>query len=345
MADRRAAVLTTQMAYLDSKTGPEGGALLTANAGDMQVNLTDEEFRTYIRMRLGLAVCKHHRCQHRAVGKDKTCPQVSDPWGYHALMCKLGGGLTATHNAICTILMQAARAAGYTALTEQVIAELATADRKEPRVDVDAWGVVAEPRILLDVTVTCPFAQRYEAKDAAASGEARKNREYPSRAGLSVTGVAVDVFGKHGPALGDLLMRLGDLARQHDLDRGNQPRRWIHRWRVRIAVELARGCARQISTANTSTAPVRCSFTPQLATTTPSETTAAIVQSAAGGPDCAVATHTSTTRSTHQQEGEATHVQSVASPALACGVMAVVQPAIHPTTSTTTTTGFAKQMA
>ena len=42
----------------------------------------------------------------------------------------------------------------YTALKEQVVAELATDKRKEPRVDVDAWGLVAEPRILLDATVT-----------------------------------------------------------------------------------------------------------------------------------------------------------------------------------------------
>ena len=263
LATKRAEVLARTSDYLDSKAGMEGGALLTANAGDMQVDLTDEEFRVYLRMRLGLAVCKHHQCQHRSATKNKTCPQVSDPLGRHALLCKLGGGLTSTHNAICTILLQAARAAGYTALKEQVVAELATADRKEPRVDVDAWGVVAEPRVLLDVTVTCPFAQRYEDKSATISGEARKDKEYPCRAGLAVTGVAVDVYGKHGPAMGDFLMRMADLARQHDLDMGSQPRRWISRWRIRIATELARGCARQVGTANSSTTPRQLSA-PQL---------------------------------------------------------------------------------
>ena len=102
---------------------------------------------------------------------------------------------------------------------------LATAKLTEPRIDVDAWGLVAEPRILLDVTVTCPFAQRYDDKSAVECGEQRKDKEYPSGAGLSVTGIAVDVFGKHGPALQDLLMRLADLARQHETDQGVQPRR------------------------------------------------------------------------------------------------------------------------
>ena len=136
--------------------------------------------------------------------------------------------------------------------------------------DVDAWGLIAEPRVLLDATITCPFAQRYESKSAAACGEGRKDREYPCRAGLAVTGVAVDVFGRHGPAMCDVLTRFADLARQHDNDNGIQPRRWLHRWRVRIATELARGCARQVCAANFSTVPVRRTPAPTIACTTTS---------------------------------------------------------------------------
>ena len=313
IAELRAQTLHPVIAYLDSRMGPEGGALLAANGGDMQVDLTDGEFRNYLRTRLGLPVCIHQRCQHRA-SRDagKACVHVSDPMGFHALLCKLGGGLTSTHNAICSILLQAARAAGFSALKEQVVAELATAKRKEPRVDVDAWGLVAEPRVLLDVTVTCPFAQRYEDKSAVTCGEHRKDNEYPSKAGLSVTGVSVDVFGKHGPALSDLLTRFADLARQHEVDMGVQPRRWLHRWRVRISTEIARGCSRQFCTANSATVPVR-QQQPALACTTTTTTVS---------PD----------------------TQQVGSAALACGVRAEVQPAIHPTTPTTTTAPVA-QMA
>ena len=304
IADFRAKSFAGSIPYMESRAGLEGGSLLGANGGDMQVDLTDSEFRTYLRMRLGLAVCSHQRCKHRSTTKaDHTCPHISDPMGYHALLCKLGGGLTSTHNAISTILLRAARSAGYTALKEQVVAELATSQRKEPRVDVDAWGLVAEPRVLLDVTVTCPFAQRYEDRSAAACGEHRKDGEYPSKAGLSVTGVAVDVFGKHGPALHDLLMRLADLARRHDVDMGLQPRRWLHRWRVRISTEIARGCARLISSANSSTAPVR-QQQPAIASQGAATTTTA-------------------------PPAEAAHVQSVAS---------------HTTTPTATTPTPAEQM-
>ena len=258
MAHLRAKALARDVPYLDSRGGQEGGALLNANGGDMQVDLTDGELRDYLRMWLGLSVCTHQRCQHRAAAdQSRVCSHVSDHMGYHTLLCKLGGGLTRTHNAICGILLQAARAAGYSALKEQVVAELATANRKEPRVDVDAWGLVAEPRILLDVTVTCPFAQRYADKSSVGCGEQRRDKEYPTAAGLTVTGIAVDVFGRHGPALHDLLTRLADLARQHELDQGAQSHRKLNNWRVRISTEIARGCSRLISTANSSAAPVR----------------------------------------------------------------------------------------
>ena len=291
LAAIRAAALADVVPFLDSRAGMEGGAVLTANGSEMQVDLTDAEFRTYIRMRMGLSVCKHQRCQHRsASGADRMCQYTSDVMGHHALLCKLGGGLTSVHNAICSILLQAMRAAGYSALKEQVIAELATSTRREPRVDVDAWGLVAEPRVLLDVTVTCPFAQRYEDKSAAACGEHRKDREYPRRAGLAVTGVAVDVFGRHGPALQELLLRLADLARQHDVDCGNQPRRWLHKWRVRIATEVARGCARLIHTANSSSAPVRHAAPAMCIASQPTTTCAP--------PVCAAAAATTTSTTT-----------------------------------------------
>ena len=295
----------------------------------MQVDLTDSEFRNYLRMRLGMPVCSHQKCQHRATSDSgRACSQISDPMGYHALLCKLGGGLTSTHNAICAILLQAARAAGFSALKEQVVAELATPSRKEPRVDVDAWGLVAEPRVLLDVTVTCSFAERYEAKSAVTCGEHRKDKEYTCKAGLSVTGVAVDVFGKHGPALQELLMRSADLARQHEVDMGVQPRRWLHRWRVRISTELARGCSRQICTASFSSAPVR-QQQPVLAVP--------------------LSTHTTTTVPPDTSPMGCATSRAVApadpSPCSVSGVKANVQIAIHPTTPTTTTTAPAEQMA
>ena len=48
IAAKRAQVLAAAVPHLSSRAGLEGGALLTANGGDMQVDLTDTEFRIYI---------------------------------------------------------------------------------------------------------------------------------------------------------------------------------------------------------------------------------------------------------------------------------------------------------
>ena len=113
------------------------------------------------------------------------------------------------------------------------------------------------------MTVTCPFASRYEDRNAAQAGEQRKDREYPVHAGLAVSGVAVDVYGRHGPALESLLVRVADLARQHDQQMGVQPRWWLHRYRARISVEMVCGCARLISTSTSSSAPLHIVQAPQ----------------------------------------------------------------------------------
>ena len=149
------------------------------------------------------------------------------------------------------IFCHAARAAGLHSVVEQVIPELATADRAEPRVDVDAWGHPAAPRTLLDVTVCAPFADRYaKCESATASAEARKDTEYPAQAGLRVTGVAVDLFGRLGPGLSALLEQWADLARQRDLLRGRPSRRWLHTWRSQISCAVAKGVARLLITAD-----------------------------------------------------------------------------------------------
>ena len=82
------------------------------------------------------------------------------PWATMRPSARWAGGGTVTHDACCDRLLGAARAAGFRALREQVVPELASQTRAEPRVDVDAWGLAAAPRVLLDFTVCAPFAAR-----------------------------------------------------------------------------------------------------------------------------------------------------------------------------------------
>ena len=137
-------------------------------------------------------------------------------------------------------------------MCEQVISELASQTRKEPRVDVEAWGHPGEAWTLLDVTVCAPWADRYTDKTAVEAAEHRKNLEYPRRGGIAVTGISVDLLGRFGSQLDALLARWADYARARDRDRGQCPRRWQHIWRVKISSAVATGIARQISSAQRS---------------------------------------------------------------------------------------------
>ena len=257
--DKRALALSEQPhgERIPQCAGEEGGVFLTALPSEVGYSLEDEEFRTGLKMRLGLQVCTPGPCQHRAARKDKRTPVCGvrlDPGGQHATSCKIGGEVTVLHDNGCQIILAAARAAGLRALEEQVVPELRTAGRLEPRLDVEAWGSVRHPRLLMDFTVRDPSAARYQQHRAipagtAEQGEREKAREYPARGGVAVRGLCMEKLGRHGPNLAQTLHEFADMARQRDVDRGRAPRRWIKLWRAQLSAAAVRSCHRAIATA------------------------------------------------------------------------------------------------
>ena len=248
-----AADLAQHHLHLDSRGGEEGGAFIAATPAETGFAITDDVFIDSMRFRLGLEVCSSPLCRHRPAGRDavsRQCSCLLDRFGRHATLCKLGGGVTPIHDACCDRLHSAAKAAGFRSLREQVVPELREPARDEPRVDVEVWGLAAEPRALYDFTVCAPFAARYDNTTAVAAAESRKRREYPQAGGLHVQEMAVDVFGHFGPALTETLEKWADSARQRDISRGQRPRRWLHTWRVQLSAEIARGISKLIRQAD-----------------------------------------------------------------------------------------------
>ena len=237
--------------------GDEGGVFLLATASEMGFSLEDDEFRTGLRMRLGLDVCRPGYCQHvsrRQQGRGPVCGAALDGKGLHATMCKVAGEVNVLHDSGCQIILGAARAAGFHGLAEQVVPELRTAARKEPRLDIEAWGHPAQPRLLLDFTVRDPAASRYadlrsEPAGTAAQGEREKAKEYPALGGVSVRGLCMERLGRHGPGLAQLLHELADMARRRDADRGQAPRRWLKIWRSQLSGVAVRSRQRAVATA------------------------------------------------------------------------------------------------
>ena len=171
------------------------------------------------------------------------------------MSCNIGAGVTAIHDTLRDLLARAGVAAGFRTLCEQVIPDLASGNRQEPRVDVEAWGHSTCANVLLDVTVPDPFAVRYNRSEhkqhvpPTIDAELQKNNEYPRTGDAHVRGVAVDLLGHIGPQLEGLLHEWAALARQRDLAFGVSGRRWIACWRAQISAAVARGVARQVQTA------------------------------------------------------------------------------------------------
>ena len=156
------------------------------------------------------------RCGRTNAAGTKVCCEPLDKSGRHALTCKLGGLQTRIHDACCLRIWQAAKETGAAALREQVIPALQSASRREPRIDVEVWGMCGVPYSLHDFTICTPTASRYQGDEPGAvphAAEARKRREYPKAAGLAVEGMAINIYGILGPALKDTLMAWADRAR------------------------------------------------------------------------------------------------------------------------------------
>ena len=232
---------------LASVQGPESGRWITATPAETGTQMQDDEFVIAMRLRLGLAVNTKAKCGRASASGHKTCNDPMDPLGEHALTCKLAGLGTRMHDACCLRLWQAAKETGAGVLREQVIPAIQSPTRREPRIDVEVWGLPGLAHSLYDFTICVPSAARYT-QDAAApqTAEARKRREYPKAAGLAVEGLAMNTFGIMGPALREVLEQWADRARLQDVSRGRMPRRWVHLWTTQLTSAVAIGAARMV---------------------------------------------------------------------------------------------------
>ena len=237
---------------LEECSGPEGGAYLVAGRTELGTSLTDTEWRSYTKLRLGMPIVAAMPCQLVRVSKDerRICGAMMDTDGRHCIACKVGGAVTAAHGEGCQIIAEAAREAGFTSRREQVIPELATASCPSPVMDVDGWGVPGADRLLLDFTMRSGAAARYrwgQRAQAAASAEDDKTKRYPPAGGLLPRGIGMEVLGRHGPELRSLLAELADRARHAAVLQGKAPTRLLRKWRCQLSGVAARLVGRQAS--------------------------------------------------------------------------------------------------
>ena len=255
-----------QRAHHWTHGGEEGGLGFFASATVDLAPWDDCEFVVNMRRRLRLKLVQRgDLCQHlrRAARKQPTgdlcnpgtCAAALDEFGDHPVQCMIGGDHTAMHDAACDEIALMHQQAGLCARREVHVPQLATASKTEPRADIVAWGAVALPVVRFDLTVISPWASRNMEASRTAPGEAARRaeqskcKEYGSKAGISVCGLAIEAGGRHGPRLSEHLRLLASLARRRDGLAGREPRHHLRQWRQRLAVLLGRFTAQTVTAA------------------------------------------------------------------------------------------------
>ena len=150
-----------------SAAGPTAGRLWTAQAGAPGTNLTDVEWRTATRYRLGVPLGPgRYHCQNRASDPEAlrpTCGSRLGGYGCHALCCAYGPLRNTHHNEVADLIARMSQEAGATVTRETPIREFQT-DR--PAIlDVTAFGTAEIVDLIVDVTIRHPTCKKYGRTD------------------------------------------------------------------------------------------------------------------------------------------------------------------------------------
>ena len=178
----------------------------------------------------------------------------------NCVTCGIGGHSFTRHGALNQILAEAGRAAGYTALLEQVIPELAQVKVhedgsiviKDAILDVELFGHPVAPDLLLDGTIRHPCsvsALLPASRDvgyAAEEGVKVKLKRYPPKYGKAVLACSMETWGHTSRTLDAILVELAGLAGRRQRERGIQPTKWLQKWRTHISLVVAMHVGRAI---------------------------------------------------------------------------------------------------
>jgi hypothetical protein len=196
--------------------------------------MTDAEFRSALRLRLGLPCGRTGIC---------ACGAAMDADGDHALSCWAPNGRAWRHSAINTALQRAFARAGVLAFLEpRGLVE--RSDRRPDGVADAPW--LEERRLAWDATCVHPAAASNLVNATAAAAGAARAAETAKRTKYSAivpdcvfTPVGIETFGRFGPGALRLVRRLGRCVARSTSD----PRASFDLCR-RLSVAVQRGNAR-----------------------------------------------------------------------------------------------------
>ena len=149
-----------EKARLNSVAGKDAGLCWNAVPSVIfRLDIPSALFRTLVKWWLGLPVL-------RGGQKCPECGDDSDDLGYHCMTCRYGGRLGVRHNAVCTVIFFAARAAHMDPLWDaQILPGGENLAHRRSDVRIKNLGIVKD----LDVAVTHPLRPDFLKKTADGS--------------------------------------------------------------------------------------------------------------------------------------------------------------------------------
>ena len=197
---------------LISSGGAFAGKWLEAIPCSQPFTLSHAQFCTAAFVRLGVSLpqlSKVHKCVPQ-------CGQEVDDKGYHLLTCKFGGGPIRRHDHFLDCYYDMLRSIDF-----RCRKELTAQFRGKQRPDIAVYNYQDGKKLLLDVTITHPWAKMNLSGSSEKAGfatsvkEKEKNRKYLATAtslGHLFRPIAIEVYGRWGGTAEETLKEASQLA-------------------------------------------------------------------------------------------------------------------------------------
>ena len=231
-----------------------------------RLHFDDWEFQICCAIRLGHAFKLPAKCANKSLG---GTPCGCDNSLFHPLSCKIGGGVSFLHTAICTQITKITKEAGLRVHREVPIPEFTSSSSKSPTqvfgdddldpleaqnfkdavMDVMAVAPTGE-EFLIDASIRNPLAQRYsdsafsQPGRAANLGEFDKKARYPVAQGKAVLPCVIESFGRLGNDFLSFLEHLAYLSSSIRECEGARPSHLKSTWLLDISATLNKAIAK-----------------------------------------------------------------------------------------------------
>ena len=187
-AKLHSAMSPEQQAIMLSAGGPGAGTCWTAMHKSPTELTQNAQWRMATALRLGATPDAGPRstCALRKGNDGDMCEESLATHPSHSFYCKYGGARARPHRAVqCTLRRLNEQAGGY-------------ADMERHVPELHDWAGVLQ-QLLIDVSVRCPHAERYNDSAskpgvAAVAGEAEKRKRY----GMAVRALVFETYGRLG---------------------------------------------------------------------------------------------------------------------------------------------------